>query len=68
MDLLRLSRSSKHFRSLLMTQNSRSLWRAAFGNVPGVPPCPPYYPEPRYAAVLFDQYCFVRAMFYDMLF
>ncbi|EIW61192.1 uncharacterized protein TRAVEDRAFT_69608 [Trametes versicolor FP-101664 SS1] len=58
MDLLRLSRSSKHFRSLLMTQNSRSLWRAAFGNVPGVPPCPPYYPEPRYAAVLFDQYCF----------
>lgn len=63
LDLLRLSRASKHFRSILMTKNSRHLWVSAFANVPGVPPCSPYISEPRYAAVLFDQYCFVRQVF-----
>ncbi|KAL1944343.1 hypothetical protein VTO73DRAFT_3528 [Trametes versicolor] len=56
--LLRLAQSSKYFRSLLMTRSARHLWVASFRNVPGVPPCPPYISEPRYAAVLFDQYCF----------
>ncbi|KAI0371427.1 hypothetical protein BV20DRAFT_1067527 [Pilatotrama ljubarskyi] len=58
LDLLRFARVSKHFRSLLMGRKSRHLWVAAFENVPGVPPCPPYVCEPRYAAALFDQYCF----------
>lgn len=62
--LLRLAQSSKYFRSLLMTRSARHLWVASFRNVPGVPPCPPYISEPRYAAVLFDQYCFVRRLFY----
>ncbi|KAL1944342.1 hypothetical protein VTO73DRAFT_3527 [Trametes versicolor] len=58
LDLLRLSRASKHFRSILLTKNSRHLWVSAFKNVPGVPACSPYISEPRYAAALFDQYCF----------
>ncbi|KAI0355494.1 hypothetical protein OH77DRAFT_1521046 [Trametes cingulata] len=58
LDLLRFARVSKYFRSLLMGKKSRHLWVAAFENVPGVPPCPPYISEPRYAAALFDQYCF----------
>ncbi|KAJ8454411.1 hypothetical protein ONZ51_g13036 [Trametes cubensis] len=59
LDLLHLARASKHFRAMLMTSRSRYLWVAAFQNVaPGLPPCPPYISEPRYAAALFDQYCF----------
>ncbi|KAH9884934.1 hypothetical protein C8Q73DRAFT_796049 [Cubamyces lactineus] len=58
-DLIRLSRSSKHFRSMLMTRRARYLWDAAFRNVdPQIPPCPPYISSPRYAAALFDHYCF----------
>ncbi|CDO77221.1 hypothetical protein BN946_scf184747.g34 [Trametes cinnabarina] len=58
-DLLRLARASRHFRSMLMTRRSRHLWVASFENVsPGLPKCPYFIPEPRYAAVLFDQYCF----------
>ncbi|KAI9057688.1 hypothetical protein FKP32DRAFT_1598079 [Trametes sanguinea] len=58
-DLLRLARASKHLRSMLMTKRARHLWVASFRNVPpGLPQCPPFIPEPRYAAVLFDQYCF----------
>ncbi|KAI0737835.1 hypothetical protein C8Q80DRAFT_306188 [Daedaleopsis nitida] len=58
LDLLQLSRSSKYLRSLIMVRDNSSLWKAARKNVPGLPDCPTILAEPRYAAVLFDQYCF----------
>lgn len=59
LDLLNLARASKYLRSLLMSKDNASLWKAARKNVPGLPDCPAILAEPRYAAVLFDQYCFV---------
>lgn len=39
-DLLSLSRVSKSFRKLLLDSSSLFLWKAAFGNVPGLPAPP----------------------------
>ncbi|RPD67497.1 hypothetical protein L226DRAFT_566197 [Lentinus tigrinus ALCF2SS1-7] len=57
-DLIHLSRTSKFFRSMLMSRKNECLWKEARRNVPGLPDCPPILSEPRYAAFLFDQYCF----------
>ena len=61
LDLLHLARASKTLRGTFMSKSNRHLWRAARRNVPGLPECPEYLPEPRYAAFLFDQYCFVSS-------
>ncbi|KAI0684349.1 hypothetical protein C8Q76DRAFT_762346 [Earliella scabrosa] len=58
LDLLHLARASKFLRSLLMSKDSITLWKAARKNIPGLPDCPDILAEPRYAAVVFDQYCF----------
>lgn len=44
-----------------MSKDSITLWKAARKNIPGLPDCPDILAEPRYAAVVFDQYCFVSA-------
>ncbi len=59
LDVIHLSRSSRFFRTMLMSKNNALLWKAARQNVPGLPDCPQVLAEPRYAAFLFDQYCFV---------
>ncbi|RPD67471.1 hypothetical protein L226DRAFT_136938 [Lentinus tigrinus ALCF2SS1-7] len=58
LDLIHLSRTSKFFRSILLSRKNECLWKEARMNVPGLPDCPPTLSEPRYAAFLFDQYCF----------
>ncbi|RDX47722.1 hypothetical protein OH76DRAFT_709802 [Lentinus brumalis] len=58
LDVIHLSRSSRFFRTMLMSKNNALLWKAARQNVPGLPDCPQVLAEPRYAAFLFDQYCF----------
>ncbi|TFK68225.1 hypothetical protein BDN72DRAFT_960384 [Pluteus cervinus] len=56
-DLLRLARSTKEFRRVLMSRNSISVWRAARSNLPGMPECPPDMTEPEYANLAFDPRC-----------
>ncbi len=60
LDLLHLARASKQLRSMFMSRGNSRLWKAARRNVAGLPDCPPVLAEPRYAAYVFDQYCFVR--------
>ena len=42
-----------------MSRDNSRLWKAALANVPGLPECPINIAEPRYAAYLFGQHCFV---------
>ncbi|KAF8597363.1 hypothetical protein BDV93DRAFT_453056, partial [Ceratobasidium sp. AG-I] len=58
-ELLFLARSSKFFRKMFMSRSSINTWRSAFGNVPGLPPCPPELCEPQYASLLFSKSCSV---------
>ena len=55
-DLLRISRVSKHFRSMLMTRNAVSFWRAARKNI-GMPDPPPDLNDAQYAALIFEHVC-----------
>ena len=59
LDILQLSRVSKHFRSLFMASTSRHIWVAARRNIPGLPDCPPDLNEAQYAYLLFEKVCFV---------
>lgn len=58
-DVMHLSRATKHFNGMLMSRNSRPVWRAAFENV-DVPECPDDLSDPLYAALLYDHFCMVR--------
>ena len=62
LDLLHIARVSKDLRNLLMSKDNNRLWKAARRNVPGLPDCPSVLSEPRYAAYIFDQYCFVSIL------
>ncbi|KAI0332365.1 hypothetical protein GY45DRAFT_1335658 [Cubamyces sp. BRFM 1775] len=55
-DLLNLARTSKDFRSLLMSRTTTILWRAARQQIQGLPECPPFLSEPQYANLLFFSY------------
>jgi len=55
-DLLRISRVSKHFRSMLMTKNAVSFWRAARKNI-GMPNPPPDLNDAQYVALIFENIC-----------
>ncbi|KAJ7724256.1 hypothetical protein B0H16DRAFT_1596898 [Mycena metata] len=57
LDLLRLSRTSKEFRNLLMHRSSITVWRASLSQVPGLPPCPPGMNEPSWISLAFDPTC-----------
>ncbi|KAJ3763100.1 hypothetical protein EV360DRAFT_78690 [Lentinula raphanica] len=58
-DLLRLARTTKEFRGILMSKTSEGIWRIARGNVEGLPPRPDDLNEPQYANLLFEPYCHV---------
>ena len=58
-DILHLARATKHFNGMLMSKDSRPVWRAAFQNV-DAPECPNDLSEPLYAALLYDRTCMVR--------
>ncbi|THU96348.1 hypothetical protein K435DRAFT_778562 [Dendrothele bispora CBS 962.96] len=57
LDILRLARTSKNLRGILMSRSSKDIWETARANVDGLPPLPPDLNEPQYAHLLFDSYC-----------
>ncbi|KAF7337538.1 F-box domain-containing protein [Mycena sanguinolenta] len=57
LDVLRLSRTSKEFRQLLMHKSARPIWRSSLNNVEGMPPCPPHMNEVQWTSLAFDATC-----------
>ncbi|KAJ6469617.1 hypothetical protein C8R47DRAFT_1055373 [Mycena vitilis] len=58
LDVLRLSRTSKEFRTMLMHKSAISIWRSSLGNVvPELPHCPPHMNEPQWTSLVFDATC-----------
>ncbi|KAF7337534.1 F-box domain-containing protein [Mycena sanguinolenta] len=57
LDVLRLSRTSKDFRELLMHKSARPIWRSSLNNVEGMPPCPPHMNEVQWTSLAFDATC-----------
>ena len=56
-DLLYLSRASKGFREILVTQKAAGIWKRSIQSV-DLPPCPDDITEPAYIAFVFDSdYC-----------
>jgi hypothetical protein len=58
-DLLRLARTTKSLRSILLSKNARSVWIDALEAVAGLPPCPEDMSEPAYTRLTFDTQCSV---------
>ncbi|KAE9394993.1 hypothetical protein BT96DRAFT_862210 [Gymnopus androsaceus JB14] len=58
-DLIRLARTSKDLRGILMSKTWESVWRIARENVQDLPPLPPDLNEPQYARLLYESYCHV---------
>ncbi|KAL0581939.1 hypothetical protein V5O48_000169 [Marasmius crinis-equi] len=63
-DILHLSRTTKPLRNILLSKDSRPIWRVAFHNFnhlarqeAPVPPLPFDLNEPQYAKLLFDRSC-----------
>ncbi|KAJ7754968.1 hypothetical protein DFH07DRAFT_822306 [Mycena maculata] len=57
LDVLRLSRTSKEFRNLLMHKSAVTIWRSSLRNVPGLPSCPTGMTEPQWVSLVFDATC-----------
>ncbi|KAL5490579.1 hypothetical protein ACEPAI_5412 [Sanghuangporus weigelae] len=53
-DILNLARSTKSWPKLLMSRDSKPVWRAARENV-GLPECPEDLSEPQYADLVFGR-------------
>ncbi|KAJ7085777.1 hypothetical protein B0H15DRAFT_846335 [Mycena belliarum] len=56
-DVLRLARTTKALRSLLMSHSAISIWKSAFMNDPDLPGAPDGLSEPRYANLAFSPHC-----------
>ncbi|KAF5352806.1 hypothetical protein D9756_006081 [Leucocoprinus leucothites] len=56
-DLLKLSRTTKDFREMLMSRSARQLWIKSLASVPLLPPCPQDMSEPAYTNLVFSPYC-----------
>ncbi|KAF9019849.1 hypothetical protein BDZ89DRAFT_958853, partial [Hymenopellis radicata] len=57
LDLLRLSRTTKDLRALLMSKSSIGVWESARLRMEGLPPIIEGLNEPQYANLLFDTHC-----------
>jgi hypothetical protein len=63
LDLLQLSRVSKVFRSLYLSQPARAIWRSTLKDfVPELPACPSDLNEAQYASLLFEPSCVVYSL------
>jgi hypothetical protein len=60
-DILRLSRTTKMFRRMLLSVSSRSIWATALADVPDMPPCPDDLTEPQYTRLAFENVCHVSS-------
>jgi hypothetical protein len=58
-DLLKLARTTKAFRHLLLNKTFISVWKAALEGVPGLPPCPADMTEPEWSNLVFSPHCHV---------
>ncbi|KAJ7087747.1 hypothetical protein C8R44DRAFT_893003 [Mycena epipterygia] len=56
-DVLRLSRTTKDLRHLLMSRSAISIWKSAFLNDPDLPGVPEGLNEPQYANLAFSPHC-----------
>jgi hypothetical protein len=66
-DILHLTRTSKEFRSVLLSKAAICIWRSALANVPDLPACPPEMSLPAWANLVFDTHCHVRPFLYHKL-
>jgi hypothetical protein len=57
LDILRLSRTTKALRNMLMCRSAVSVWRAAFTHEPELPPIPDGLNEPQWANLVFSNHC-----------
>ncbi|KAF9000520.1 hypothetical protein BDZ89DRAFT_999306 [Hymenopellis radicata] len=57
LDLLRMSRTTKALRGLLMSKSSSFVWERARLGMEGLPPMIEGFTEPQYANLLFDTHC-----------
>jgi hypothetical protein len=62
MDILNLARTTKEFRHVLMHRSSRSIWKAACANVPGLPACPSDMSEPQWVHLVYVPCCNVSLL------
>ncbi|PIL35919.1 hypothetical protein GSI_01579 [Ganoderma sinense ZZ0214-1] len=56
-DLLSLARTTKDFRTFLMSRDAAPFWKAARQQVEGLPECPEDLSEPAFANLVFFPYC-----------
>lgn len=56
-DLLRVSRTTKDLRKLLLSRSSRSVWIDSLSRLQDLPPCPSDLSEPAYARLAFEPNC-----------
>ncbi|KAJ7156998.1 hypothetical protein C8R43DRAFT_411697 [Mycena crocata] len=56
-DVLRLSRTTKDLRHVLMSRSAISIWKSAFLNDPDLPPVPDGLNEAQYANLAFSPHC-----------
>jgi hypothetical protein len=62
-DLLRVSRTTKILRRLLVTRSARATWLQAISRVPDIPSCPVEdMTELAWIRLLFDPTCHVRSL------
>ena len=61
-DVLRLARTTKSLRDILMRRSSISIWKNALMNTPGMPECPNDMTEPEFINLAYDKHCFVSTL------
>ncbi|KAF9006218.1 hypothetical protein BDZ89DRAFT_914655, partial [Hymenopellis radicata] len=59
LDLLRISRTTKNLRQLVMSKSSAFIWEWARLATEGLPPRPDDLNDPQYINLLFDRHCHV---------
>lgn len=64
LDVLRLARTSRDLRAILMSRASITVWIAARHKVLGLPECPNFLSEPAYADLAFCARCHVSRVHY----
>ncbi|KAG8982297.1 hypothetical protein FRB90_006889 [Tulasnella sp. 427] len=57
LDLLQLGRSTHRLREILMSKDSKAIWKRSRANVPDLPDCPEDLSEPQYASLMFEVGC-----------
>lgn len=58
-DLLRLARTTKALRDILMRRSAISIWKDARASIAGFPETPDDMDEPQYAHLAFEPFCTV---------